>query len=279
MTNFQYKKIICLYVISFILMGAMGIYLRESIANKLVVFDDKEQVLQYSSNSIPIKIQLYSKRWGELTINSGDLLKEFWNLIDSMPINKNFYDSKIKNTPNEIIGTIFYLNGKKSTMYLNNNLRINDSYYGGDKSSAYINRLKSFINDIFCTPSVLASIVNDKNKVTIVDKFHEVNKCGSNDKVLIKNEIIKLKRISNNKKLEKAICNKGNLNYHIRIYIENINEDNINSSKSKQSNYDIISIDIYENNYVVVRDYGEEIVDSFYMEGNLNTVCKKILRN
>src|SRR3712207_4600551 len=139
--------------------------------------------------------------------------------------------------------------------------------------------LKSFINDIFCTPSVLASIVNDKNKVTIVDKFHEVNKCGSNDKVLIKNEIIKLKRISNNKKLEKAICNKGNLNYHIRIYRENINEDNINSSKSKEGNYDIISIDIYENNYVVVRDYGEEIVDSFYMEGNLNTVCKNILRN
>ncbi|EDS78600.1 conserved hypothetical protein [Clostridium botulinum C str. Eklund] len=280
MTSFKYKRIIYLYIISFLIMIIMGIYLKKSISNKLVIFDDKEQVMQYSSNSIPVKIELYSKRWGNTSITSNNSLKEFWNIVQSMPRSKNFYGSnKIENSPNDIIGTIFYLNGKRSTMCLNYNLKIDDSYYGGEKGSAYINRLRNYINDIICTPSMLASIVNDKNKVIIEDKLSESNKCGSNDKILIKNEITKLKRISNNEKLQKAIRSKGKLNYHIKIYIENSNENNINLSKIKQDNYDIISISIYENNCAVIRDYGIETVDTFYMEGNLTNVCKSILKH
>ncbi|ABK60919.1 DUF3919 family protein [Clostridium novyi] len=279
MTSFKYKKILCLYIISFLIMIIMGIYLRKSISNKLVVFDDKEQVIQYSSNSIPVKIELYSKRWGKTSITYNNSLKEFWDIVESMPRSKNFYGStKIENSPNDIIGTIFYLNGKRSTMCLNHNLKIDDSYYGGERGYAYINRLRNYINDIMCTPSMLASIVNDKNKVIIEDKLSEASKCGSNDKTLIKNEITKLRRISNNEKLQKTITSKGKLNYHIKIYMENSNGSNINLSKIKQDNYDIISISVYENNCAVIRDYGNDTVDTFCMEGNLTNVCKSILK-
>ncbi|SFC43433.1 DUF3919 family protein [Clostridium uliginosum] len=276
MTNFKYKKIINICIILFILIGIMGVYLNKTMYNKLVVIEDKEQVLQYSSNSIPVKIDFYSKRRGKVTISSSNILKEFWSIVDSMPRSKNFYNSKIENSSNEITGTIYYLDGKKGTLYLNNNLRINDIYYGGDDSSAYTNRLRNYINNIFCTPSVLSELINDKNKITIVDIDNNTKKCGSNDKTLIKNKVMELQKITDNKKLEKAISDKGNLNYHIRIYREDLVTTPDNSSEYEKNSYDIISIDIYENDYVVIRDYGDEIVNSFYMQGNLNDLCNNL---
>ncbi|AOR22526.1 DUF3919 family protein [Clostridium taeniosporum] len=273
MIKFNYKIVINLFIILIILLIGIYVYLKSSIYNNLVILDDKEQVIQYSIDSIPVKVELYSKRWGKLTIDSNEQIKEFWNIVDGMPKSNNFYNSKIENSFNEITGTIYYLDGKKGTLYLNDTLRIDDIYYGGNDSSAYINRIKNYINDIFCTPSVLSKLINDKNKITIVDTYNNIKKCGSNDKLLLKDEIMNLKRIKDNKKLEWAVANKGDLNCHIRIYrdefYDNKIEDNIN-------NYDVISLDIYENNYVIVRDYGDEIVNSFYMEGNLNNICDNL---
>lgn len=276
MINFNYKIVINLFVIFVILLTSIYIYLKANIYNHLVVLDDKEQVMNYSDNSIPIKIELYSKRWGKLIIDSNNQIKEFWSIVDSMPKSRNFYDSKIENSFNEITGTIYYLDGEKGTLYLNDTLRINDIYYGGNESLAYINRVKNYINDIFCTPSVLSELLSDKNKVTIVDSYNNIKKCGSNDKVLIKEKLIGLKRITDNNKLEWAVANKGDSNYHIRIYREEYGEFYNKEAEGNSNNYDVISLDIYENNYVIVRDYGDEIVNSFYMEGDLNQICSNL---
>ncbi|WP_252254970.1 DUF3919 family protein [Clostridium sp. ZBS12] len=276
MINFNYKIVINLFVILIILLASIYVYLKSSIYNNLIVLDDKEQVMQYSSHSIPVKVELYSRRWGKLIINSNDEIKEFWNIVEAMPKSNNFYNSKIENSFNEITGTIHYLDGEKGTLYLNNTLRIDDIYYGGNESSAYINRIKNYINDIFCTPSVLSELINDKNKITIVDIYNNTKKCGSNDKILIKDEVMNLKRITDNKKLEWAVANKGDLNYHIRIYREESEEFHDNKIEEDTNSYDVISLDIYENDYVIVRDYGDEIVNSFYMEGDLNNICDNL---
>ena len=276
MINFNYKIVINLFVILVILLTSIYVYLKGNIYNKLIVLDDKQQVMQYSSNTIPVKVELYSKRWGKLVINSNDQIKEFWNIVDGMPKSNNFYNSKIENSFNEITGTIYYLDGEKGTLYLNNTLRIDDIYYGGNESSAYINRIKNYINDIFCTPEVLSQLINDKNKITIVDIYNNTKKCGSNDKALIKDKVINLKRITDNKKLEWAVANKGDLNYHIRIYREESEEFYDNNIDNDINSYDVISLDIYENDYVIVRDYGDEIVNSFYMEGDLNNICDNL---
>lgn len=277
MMNFKNNKIINVCIIFFILnVIFIGVYLKKSIYNKVIVIEDKEQVLQYASNSIPVKIDFHSKRWGKVTVTSNETLKEFCNLVDSMPRNENFYNSQMESSSDEITGTIQYLDGKKGTLCLGNNLRINDVYYGGNYGSAYINRLRNYITDIFCTPSVLAELINDKNKIVIVDKYNNSNKCGSNDKTLIKNKILELKRITDNTKLERAISDKGDLNYHIRIYNEDTVAIDENALDYEKDSYDVISIDIYENGYAVVRDYGNEIVNSFYMEGDLNNLCDRL---
>lgn len=276
MINFNYKIVINLFVILIILLASIYVYLKSSIYNNLIVLDDKEQVMQYSSHSIPVKVELYSRRWGKLIMNSNDEIKEFWNIVEAMPKSNNFYNSKIENSFNEITGTIYYLDGEKGTLYLNNTLRIDDIYYGGNESSAYINRIKNYINDSFCTPSVLSELINDKNKITIVDIYNNTKKCGSNDKILIKDQVMNLKRITDNKKLEWAVANKGDLNYHIRIYREESEEFHDNKIEEDTNSYDVISLDIYENDYVIVRDYGDEIVNSFYMEGDLNNICDNL---
>lgn len=274
--NFPNKKISLIYAMFLIFILFTCIVLEKSMYNRLVVIDDKEKVLQYRENSVPVKLTLYSKRWGNITVSDNDRLKELWNIIDSIPRSKNFYGSKVKNSFDEITGTIHYLNNKKSTLYLSNTLRINDLYYGDENSSAYINRVRNYIYNIFCTPKTLSSIVNDKNKITVVDELGNEKKCGSNDKALIRNEILKLKKITQDTQLKEAINNKKNLNYHIRIYIEKSENISNKSLEYRDDYYDIINLDVYENQYIIVKDYGSEIVNTFYMKGDLNKICQKI---
>ncbi|MCB2312620.1 DUF3919 family protein [Clostridium tagluense] len=239
----------------------------------LVLIQDREQVLEAARTSTPVKLEVYSNRWGKAVISDSKTIENIWNVIDAMSKSSPLQESQNTYTSDEISGTIYYLNGKKSTFSLGTYLKISAIIYGNPKDKPYVDKLKNYVYEILCRPENLSNLINERNKVTVVDSDNNIQKCGSDDKTSIRNKILKCSKIQDNEALEEAINTKGKVLYHIKTYMEKESSSIINT---KETSYAIINIDVYKNGYIVIQDFSNEVVNAIYMKGNLLEVCKNI---
>ncbi|MBU3181246.1 DUF3919 family protein [Clostridium psychrophilum] len=254
-------------------LGIITFWQYEKNYDHLVLIQDREQVLEVVNTSTPVKLEVYSNRWGKTIISESSVIRDVWDIADEMsksnPLQKsqNAYDS------DKISGTIYYLNNKKSAFNLGSYLKIGDIIYGNPKDKPYVDQLKNYINEILCSPENLSNLINERNKVTVVDSNNNIQKCGRDDKTSICNKILKCSKIHGNEALEKAINTKGKVIYHIKTYLE---KESNSSPNTKETSYAIINIDVYENGYIVIQDFSNEVVTAIYMKGDLVEVCKNI---
>ena len=108
----KYKKIVLLYL-SFMLTLTVAMFLEHrTIYNHLVLINDREKVMETANNSIPVRVELYSKRWGKAVITESNPIRSVWSIIENMSKNKGMEEIKEDNDVDEISGTLYYLNGK-----------------------------------------------------------------------------------------------------------------------------------------------------------------------
>ncbi|MGH4139926.1 DUF3919 family protein [Clostridium sp.] len=256
-------------------LGIIIFWQYEKIYNHLVLIQDREQVLEAVSNSTPVKLEVYSNHWGKAVISESKVIRNIWNIVDQMSKSSPLQENQNTYTSDEISGTIYYLNGKKATFSLGSYLKISSIIYGNPKDKPYVDQLKNYLNENLCCPENLSNLINERNKVTVVDN-NNIQKCGLDDKTSIRNKILKCSKIQDNKALEQAINTKGKVLYHIKTYLEK--ESNF-IPNTKENAYAIINIDVYENGYIVIQDFSNEVVNAIYMKGNLVEVCKDICIN
>lgn len=257
-------------------MLALGIIIfwqYEKSYDHLVLIQDREQVLEAVSTSTPVKLEVYSNRWGKAVISESNVIRDIWNIVDEMSKSSPLQENQNTYTNDGISGTIYYLNGKKSTFILGSYLKIGDIIYGNAKDKPYVDQLKNYVDEILCSPQNLSNLINERNKVTVVDRNNNIQKCGRDDKTFIRNKILKCSKIIDNKDLEEAINTKGKVLYHIKTYLE---KESNSIPNTKETSYAIINIDVYENGYIVIQDFSNDVVTAIYMKGNLVEVCKNI---
>ncbi|MCY6485833.1 DUF3919 family protein [Clostridium aestuarii] len=264
-------SIVYIYISAILIVTILVIINQGKKYNHLYVINDREEVIAKSENRTPIKLEFYSKVWGEGVIEDNKIIQNIWNVISEIPksgeinsYNQSIYDSDY----NEITGTILYLNGIKSNFSLSNTLKIDDYNYGDYYSKPYLNKLRSDLEEIVCSPQNLSGLINERNKVTIVNNANDITKkCGEHDKNGLRRRIAEFTSIHDTKELQEAIKNKGKVEYHIKIYVD------------LEEGYNIINIDVYENDYIVVQDFGKEITKAMYMKGHILDVCRIINNN
>ncbi|MBU3158520.1 DUF3919 family protein [Clostridium frigoris] len=261
------------YFVFMLLLGIIIFWQYEKNYDHIVLIQDREQVLKAVSTSTPVKLEVYSKYWGKIVIAQSNVIRSIWDIIDEMSKSSPLQESQNAYTNDEISGTVFYLNGKKSTFTLGSYLKIGTIIYGKAKNKPYVDQLKNHLDEILCSAQNLSNLINERNKVTVVDSNNNIQKCGRDDKTFIRNKILKCSKIKDNASLEEAINTKGKVLYHIKTYLE---KESNSIPNTKDTFYAIINIDVYENGYIVIQDFSNEVVNAIYMKGNLVEICKNI---
>ncbi|MCB2305754.1 DUF3919 family protein [Clostridium estertheticum] len=269
----KYKKLFIVYFVFMLLLGIIIFWQYEKNYDHVVLIQDREQVLKAISTSTPVKLEVYSNSWGKIVISESNVIRSVWNIIDQMSKSSPLQESQSTYTNDEISGTIFYLNGKKTTFTLGSYLKIGTIIYGNAKDKPYVDQLKNYLDEILCSAQNLSNLINERNKVTVVDSNNNIQKCGRDDKTFIRNKILKCSKIKDNASLEKAINTKGKVLYHIKTYLE---KESNSIPNTRDTFYAIINIDVYENGYIVIQDFSNDVVNAIYMKGNLVEVCKNI---
>lgn len=274
MKNNKYICIIFVYVFLSIIVTSIIFINYNSTSCKLVLIDDKKDLFNRLDGSIPVNIEYSSSTWGKGYIkNSKDVVK-IWNILNKLNksnsinltnFNKNYKDD-------ELVGTISYLNGKKSNFYLGNVLKIDNYTYGSVNDDSEIMYLKNKLIDELYNTENLSNFINQNNKSILINKNKNHINLGSRDKEFLKEQLKKSNKITDINTLKQLSQNKGELMYQIRIYTDI--EDTAEKEHLKTSN--IININVYENNYSTVFDLYSGRGNLLYISGNMLEACNKI---
>ncbi|GAA0740204.1 DUF3919 family protein [Clostridium oceanicum] len=240
--------------------------------NKVTIINDKDEVVKKINMSIPVKIKISNNIWGSYILEDNNSIKQIWNLM-----NKITNDSlKEKNQVNKITegsinGTIYYLNGMKDDFEIKDSLKLNKYIYNDSYKVPIINTLKNTLFGYLYTPKNIGNFINARNKVTISNNDKEALKLGNVDKETIKNIIYKSYKIENDKEIVDLTTKSENPTAHIKVYIDQENDDFL-----KSKSYNVVNIDVYDHNFFVVQYMGDENGRHIYIRGNLNDICRKI---
>ncbi|MFT5875031.1 MAG: hypothetical protein ACI8WT_004011 [Clostridium sp.] len=270
----KYLKLLFTYVVILIIIICLVIMKQQKHYDKLIIIDDRKKVIENVDNSIPIRIQFYNKKWGEGETKDSKTIRELWSFINSIPKSNKGNDKVVNQyTDEEIIGTIYYLNGKKDDLYIGNIIKINNYVYGNVNLKSEISYFRNKFNEELCTSSNISAFINEKNKIVIINENNDSKKLGNAEKVKLKMLIEKSTKIIKTNSLTEYINKKGMICYHIKIYVDQENNDGL-ITRSNATN--IINIDIYENKYFIVTDLQNESGDLIHMVGELKEFCDKV---
>ncbi|MBB6713280.1 DUF3919 family protein [Clostridium gasigenes] len=243
--------------------------------NKVTIIQDKEEVLKKINMSIPVKIEMSNERWGDYVFEDENSIKNIWDSINEITNDSIGEENHInKNNEVQIKGTVYYLNGMKDNFEISNILILNNYTYYDSYKLPMINSLRNNLLGYLYSPYNIGKFMNSRNIVTIVNSDNQIKKIGNDDKESIKNIIDKSVKLENDEEIIALTTDKKEALAHIKIYIDE-EDDNLLKVKS----YNMVNIDVYDNDFFVVQYMGDENGRHIYMRGNLKDICENLGNN
>ncbi|MBB6623309.1 DUF3919 family protein [Clostridium gasigenes] len=243
--------------------------------NKVTIIQDKEEVLKKINMSIPVKIEMSNERWGEYVFEDENSIKNIWDSINEITNDSIGEENHVnKNNEVQIKGTVYYLNGMKDNFEISNILILNNYTYYDSYKLPMINSLRNNLLGYLYSPYNIGKFMNSRNIVTIVNSDNQIKKIVNDDKEGIKNIIDKSVKLENDEEIIALTTDKKEALAHIKIYIDE-EDDNLLKVKS----YNMVNIDVYDNDFFVVQYMGDENGRHIYMRGNLKDICENLGNN
>ena len=202
--------------------------------NKVIIINDKDEVVKKINMSIPIKVEISNERWGEYFFEDETSIQQIWNSINEITKDSSVddnYDSEVSDI--KINGTIYYLNGTKDNFEISNKLSLNNNTYNDKYKIPLINSLKNKLLGYLYSTSNIVKIINSNNEIIIIDRNKNIKELDKSHKENIENTINDSLKLENNKEIINLLKSKTEALYHIKIYLDN---DKDNLSKVKCSN-------------------------------------------
>ena len=243
--------------------------------NKVTIIQDKEEVLKKINMSIPVKIEMSNERWGDYVFEDENSIKNIWDSINEITNDSIGEENHVnKNNEVQIKGTVYYLNGMKDNFEISNILILNNYTYYDSYKLPMINSLRNNLLGYLYSPYNIGKFMNSRNRVTIVNSDNQIKKIVNDDKEGIKNIIDKSVKLENDEEIIALTTDKKEALAHIKIYIDE-EDDNLLKVKS----YNMVNIDVYDNDFFVVQYMGDENGRHIYMRGNLKDICENLGNN
>ncbi|WP_242958378.1 DUF3919 family protein [Clostridium cavendishii] len=272
MNNSRFK-IIGIYILVVLLCIVVTILDHRSFYNKVTIIDDKEEVVKKINMSIPTKITISNERWGEYVFENENSIKKIWNLINEITKDAS-YNKDYINKGNEvkITGNVYYLNGTKDSFEISNVLSLNNKIYNDSYKLPLINSLKNNLLGYLYSPFNIVKFMSSNSRMTISDAHNSIKKLNDSHKETIKNTMSNSVKLENDEEIMALTTDKKEALAHIKIYIDD------NDTNLKIKSYNVVNIDVYDNDFFVVQYMGDENGRHIYMRGKLKDVCEKIVK-
>lgn len=239
--------------------------------NKVTVIQDKEEVIKKINMSIPVKIEIVNEKLGNYVLEDEESIKTIWNSINEITTDSSNEENYI-NRPAEvkIKGSVYYLNGMKDDFEISDVLKLNNHIYYDSYKLPVISSLRNNLLGYLYNPYNISQFMNSRNRVIVVNSNKVSKNLGNADKESIKDIINKSEKVKSDKEIMGLTTNKEEALTHIKVYIDEENNDFL-----KAKSHNVVNIDVYDN-FFVVQYMGDENGRHVYMKGNLKDICKKI---
>lgn len=265
-------RIICIYITILLLCIIITNLNYSDLYNKVTIIHDNEEVVKKINMSIPIKIEMSNERWGEYVFEDENSIKNIWNSINEITNDSIGVENYVnKSSEVQIKGTVYYLNGLKDNLEISNVLTLNNYTYYDSYKLPMINSLRNNLLGYLYSPYNIGKFMNSRNRVTIVNSNNRIKKIVNSDKESIKNIIDNSVKLENDEEIIALTTDKKEALAHIKIYIDE-EDDNLLKVKS----YNVVNIDVYDDDFFVVQYMGDENGRHIYMRGNLKNICENL---
>jgi hypothetical protein len=130
------------------------------------VINDKQEVLQKASHSLPVQAVIVHQNWGTLQIDDEARLYELTTLLSKLEQKKKAADM-LKTESDFLMCTVTYLNGTKKRYFMNEELIKNDALYDESYPKSTVIAFYTYLLSLFYTPESISTFASKSDEITL----------------------------------------------------------------------------------------------------------------
>jgi hypothetical protein len=130
------------------------------------VINDKQEVLQKATHSLPVQAVIAHQNWGTLQIDDEARLYELTSFLSKLEQQKKAVEM-LKNESDFLMCTITYLNGTKKSYFMNEALIKNDALYDESYPKSTVIAFYTYLLSLFYTPENIATFASKSDEITL----------------------------------------------------------------------------------------------------------------
>jgi hypothetical protein len=239
---------------------AVNMYTDYYFFKEVKVINDKEEVLQKATHSLPVQAVIDHQNWGTLQIDDEARLYELTSFLGKLEQQKKAVDM-LKTESDFLMCTVIYLNGTQKKYFMNEALLKNDSLFDESYPKSTVIAFYTYLLSLFYTPESIATFASKSSEITL-------KATGLKQTLALeqKNSFIRTlqtaKELPSHQRWNDSAHSLSNEAGFVTIYQE--------IQPATRKSEDIIQITVFEK-YYIIRYLGDPNGNAIYFAGDLTT--------
>lgn len=254
------KLLPIMFLIILITMGilAVNMFTDYYFFNNVKVINDKQEVLQKATHSLPVQAVITHQKWGTLQIDDEARLYELTTLLSKLEQQKKAVEM-LKTENDFLMCTVTYLNGTKKRYFMNEALIKNDTLYDESYPKSTVIAFYTYLLSLFYTPENIATFASKADEITL-------KASGLKQTLALEQKNTFIRTLQTAKELPYDQRGK----YSERSITQEAGFVTIYRDKGTTKSEDIIYITVFKK-YFVIRYLGDPNGNVIYLAGDLTS--------
>ena len=186
------------------------------IQSKVFVVEDSGYSNLRIASLVPNSMHIEDFVWGNAEINDAEVVLDFFDYIDSLPITN--VDTDVSENNTVLSGTLYFDNGDSLEFDLGDYVIFGGFLHGEPEGRGERTRIVSRLKEYLYTKEKLADMVRADNRIKLIGTGYNKN-IASDQKIALKELVLSSNYVNYEKEEKEKILNKGNSVLQIEFYI------------------------------------------------------------
>ncbi|QOS98339.1 DUF3919 family protein [Brevibacterium sp. JNUCC-42] len=248
-----------LFITILFLLSSLGYSLQESLYRKVVVIEDKNEVLKKVSDSLPVEAIIHHEKWGVVNITDEVLLYSIISYIDLIKKENDPLVVSENKRRTMFSGTIRYFNGVEHSFHLENAFTFDELTYGQQHDTPILSAFRTHLLRLFYSSNHFADFIQEAKDVFIKKTVADPGK-RIHEKVFLTEKLRQAYEIKDTSEIQQLTFQKQQPLGIITVYK--------NGKQKSNDRNDILNFIVYDT-YFIVQYLGDDNGNSIYMTGRL----------
>ncbi|MCY9513641.1 DUF3919 family protein [Paenibacillus apiarius] len=254
---------IFLCLVSLLLVFGIGRSLTERLYGKVIVIEDRNEVLKKVSDSLPVEVTIRHRQWGAIQVTDEVRLHSIISYTDL--IKKENDPVMMKQESRSLFsGTIRYLNGAEQVFALGDTLSVDRFNYGSERVKPLLSAFRTHLVSLFYQADYFADFI--ENAQSVVAKSNgSATELHENEKGLLARKVRQSSEIRGASDIKRLLMLKRQPLGYITVYK--------NGKKTKNDRDSLVHLIVFGDSYIV-QYMGDDNGNSIYMKGSLTELLQ-----